>query len=65
MLKKTIHELKSQAEGKGGLNQQHDRALKAMQKSQDELQEQLNSALLENEKQAQRAKDLTEKVRQL
>lgn len=64
LLKKTIHELKTQTESKGG-QQQHEKALKAMQKTQNELQEQLTNALLDNEKQAQRTKDLTEKLRQL
>lgn len=64
LLKKTIHELKTQAENKGG-QQQHEKAMKAMQKTQDGLQEQLNNVLLDNEKQVQRTKDLAEKVRQL
>jgi cell division septum initiation protein DivIVA len=48
LLKKTIHELKNQVEGKGGVHQEYDKTIKALKKTQDELQEQLNASLHEN-----------------
>lgn len=35
MLKKTIHELKNQVEGKGGVHQEYEKTIKALQKNID------------------------------
>jgi hypothetical protein len=37
LLKKTIHELKSQNEGKGGIHQQYEMKIKAIIKEKDEI----------------------------
>lgn len=44
LLKKTIHELKNQLEGKGGVHQEYDKTIKVLQKTNDELQEEINAS---------------------
>jgi hypothetical protein len=36
--------LKNQIEGKGGVHQEYEKAIKALKKSEEELQEELNKA---------------------
>jgi hypothetical protein len=44
LLKKSIHELKNQLEGKGGVHQEYEKSLKALQKNEEELHEELSKA---------------------
>jgi hypothetical protein len=37
LLKKTIHELKNQLEGKGGVHQEYEKAIRSFQKNEDDL----------------------------
>lgn len=41
-LKKTIYELKSQIDGKGGLHSEYEKIVKSLQKSEAELQAELD-----------------------
>lgn len=58
-LKKTIHELKSQIDGKGGISLEYEKTIRGLQKNEEELQAELTRIKHENEKSIQKIRELT------
>ena len=48
LLKKTIHELRNQIEGRGGVHQEYEKTIKGLKRNEEDLQDELSIARLEN-----------------
>ncbi len=64
-LKKTIHELKTQIDGKGGISMEYEKTIRNLQKNEEELQSEVARLRHENEKHVQKIRDSTERIRSL
>lgn len=64
-LKKTIHELRGQVEGRGGVNAEYERTIKGHQRREEELEGELSTLQRECERVVHKNKEQTEKIRSL
>lgn len=64
-MKKTIHELKTQIDGKGGISMEYEKTIRNLQKNEEDLQGELSRCKHENDKNIQRVRELTDRVRSL
>lgn len=64
-LKKTIHEMKNQLDGKGGVHQEYEKIIRGLQKHEEQLQSELEKVKHQNQKSSQKIKDLNSKISSL
>lgn len=65
ILKKSIHELKNQIEGRGGVHEEYEKVIRNMQRNEEEMQVELDKIQRDNERAERKIKELGEKIRLL